>query len=214
MFRRNLIVVWIGLILLSGMFLIGQESWPPSCHETVDIPDPNLEELIRQYIGKPEGDICAIDLLGLDRLFYEGRFNPIIDLDGLEHCKFMYSLSLGFNNISDLSPLVELKLLTKLSLYYNQVSDLSPLADLNFLTQLSLSRYNITDLSPLADLSLLAFLELEDNQISDILPLVNNPGIGSDDFVNLLGNPLSSTSCTTHVPALESRGERVDHECP
>jgi len=29
MFRRNLIPVWIGLIALSGMFLLGQETWPP-----------------------------------------------------------------------------------------------------------------------------------------------------------------------------------------
>jgi len=29
MFRRNLVPVWIGLIALSGMFLLGQETWPP-----------------------------------------------------------------------------------------------------------------------------------------------------------------------------------------
>jgi len=29
MFRRNLISVWVGVILLSGMFLYGQETWPP-----------------------------------------------------------------------------------------------------------------------------------------------------------------------------------------
>jgi len=29
MFRRNLIPVWVGIMLLSGMFLMGQETWPP-----------------------------------------------------------------------------------------------------------------------------------------------------------------------------------------
>ena len=29
MFRRNLLPVWIGIIFLSGMFLMGQDTWPP-----------------------------------------------------------------------------------------------------------------------------------------------------------------------------------------
>ena len=29
MFRRNVIPVWLGIILLSGMFLMGQDTWPP-----------------------------------------------------------------------------------------------------------------------------------------------------------------------------------------
>jgi len=29
MFRRSLISVWIGILVLSGMFLMGQEAWPP-----------------------------------------------------------------------------------------------------------------------------------------------------------------------------------------
>jgi len=57
MFRRNLIPVWIGVILLSGMFLMGQGSecfWGTSVH----FPDSNLEEAIRWAIWKFEGDIC------------------------------------------------------------------------------------------------------------------------------------------------------------
>jgi len=29
MFKRDLFHVWIGIILLCGMFLMGQDSWPP-----------------------------------------------------------------------------------------------------------------------------------------------------------------------------------------
>jgi len=31
MLKRNLIPVWVGIILLSGMFLLGQGSWSPEC---------------------------------------------------------------------------------------------------------------------------------------------------------------------------------------
>jgi len=40
MLRRNLVPVWIGIILLSGMFLMGQETWPPKCGPFY--PDPCL----------------------------------------------------------------------------------------------------------------------------------------------------------------------------
>ncbi len=29
MFKKNLILVWLGILILSGMFLMGQEAWPP-----------------------------------------------------------------------------------------------------------------------------------------------------------------------------------------
>jgi formylglycine-generating enzyme required for sulfatase activity len=34
MFKRNLIPVWIGIVLLSGMFLMGQQGWAPTCVDT------------------------------------------------------------------------------------------------------------------------------------------------------------------------------------
>jgi len=34
MFSRRTLPVWIGLIALSGMFLLGQETWPPACVDT------------------------------------------------------------------------------------------------------------------------------------------------------------------------------------
>ena len=38
MLRRNLVPVWIGIILLSGMFLMGQESWGPPPTGMAQIP--------------------------------------------------------------------------------------------------------------------------------------------------------------------------------
>ena len=44
------------------------ESLPTACDGVVDFPDPNLEQAIRDAIGKPTGDIYGDDLLGLTSL--------------------------------------------------------------------------------------------------------------------------------------------------
>ena len=167
MFRRNSLPVWIGIILLSGVFLMGQGTLQ-ACDEVVDFEDRNLEEMIRQHIDKPGGPICSSDLAGLRTL--DASASSIFALTGLEDCTASTVLYLEGNQISDISPLV-----------------------------------GLTDLR---------WLKLNDNQISDIYPLVQNPGIDAGDFVHLYPNPLSSTSCTTYIPELESRGVIVWHDCP
>ena len=41
MFRKSTMAVWIGIMILSGMFLMGQDSWGPVL-ECVDFEDPAL----------------------------------------------------------------------------------------------------------------------------------------------------------------------------
>ena len=74
MFKRNLVAVWVGIIVLSGMFLMGQQAW----QEVVEFPDPNLEAAVREAIGRPTGDIYASDLLGLGTLNCYNRVIPAI----------------------------------------------------------------------------------------------------------------------------------------
>ena len=40
MFKRNLVHVWVGIVLLSGMFLMGQETWPPALVPTISSISP------------------------------------------------------------------------------------------------------------------------------------------------------------------------------
>jgi Leucine-rich repeat (LRR) protein len=88
------------------------------------------------------------------------------------------------------------------------------LAGLTGLEDLYLDANQFRDITPLAGLTGLEDLYLDANQISYILPLVNNYGIDSGDEVSLQGNPLGTTACTDHIPALESRGVYVHHDCP
>jgi len=42
MFKRRLVPVWIGIILLSGMFLMGQETWPPPQGTLADVQNVSV----------------------------------------------------------------------------------------------------------------------------------------------------------------------------
>ena len=58
MFRGNLIYVWVGVILLSGMFLLGQETWQPFCTDNAECGSP--EEFCVKAPGQcPGGGICV-----------------------------------------------------------------------------------------------------------------------------------------------------------
>ena len=55
----------------------------------------------------------------------------------------------------------------------------------------------------------LTWLNLRDNGIADLSPLVANSGLAQGDEVDVRGNPLSASSYSTHVPALQRRGVDV-----
>jgi len=216
-------------ITMNGNYSITASFQEKGQEEPVYSPDPNLEAVIREAIGKPEGPIYPSDLEGLTSLSAAGR--NIADLTGLEHCTNLTDLDLDWNQISDISPLAGLTNLTGLYLWGNQISDISPLAgltnltglylwgnqisdisplaNLTNLTELDLSYNQISDIEPLAGLTTLTWLDLSYNQISDIEPLVNNPGLSEGDYVDLTDNPLSEDSINTYIPELQARGVTV-----
>ena len=135
--------------------------------------------------------------------------NNISDVSPLSGLTNLTWLQLWNNDISDVSPLSGLTDLTELGLSGNNVSDVSPLSGLTNLTSLGLDENNISDASPLSGLTNLTWLNLRDNGIADLSPLVANSGLAQGDEVDLRGNPLSASSYSTHVPALQRRGVDV-----
>ena len=198
----------------------------------VNFPDPNLDDVIRGWIGKPTGDIYESDLVRLSRLRAYGK--DIIDLTGLEYCTSLttlwlpgsqisdiaplsnlvnlFTLYLGWNNISDVSPLSNLTSLTILDLRANQISDISALSSLTSLTKLYLGGNQISDISALSSLTSLTELHLNNNQIDNVSPLVENAGLSEGDRVILCWNPLSADSVNIYIPELQGRGVYVT--CP
>lgn len=200
----------IAMLLLLGVLLVLLlPVQMATADDMVNIPDHNLEAVIREAIAKPIGDIYESDLLGLWKLDASGR--GIADLNGLEYCTNLRELRLWENQISDISPISGLTSLTRLNLMGSQISDISPLSGLTNLTTLYLWGSQLSDISPLSGLTSLTTLTLWGDQISDIEPLVDNPGLSSGDYVYLSDNPLSTTSIDTYIPQLEARGVEVGY---
>ena len=199
----------------------------------VELPDANLRAVIEEALGKTSGDtITTSDMAALTRL--SAGSSNISDLTGLEHAINLTWLNLGNNSISDISSLAELTNLSSLNLSSNSILDIASLSGLTNLTWLNLSSSSISDITSLAGLTKLnslnlssnsildiaslsgltnlTWLNLWNNSISDLSALLTNTGLGSKDKVNVKGNPLSSVSIDTHIPALQSRGVTVNFD--
>lgn len=169
--------------------------------------DINLENLIRETLNKPTGEITKLDMQSI--LVLRGFQYNIEKLKGIEHCANLKELYLGDNEIEDISPLSNLSELQNLSLHFNKVTDLDHLKNLGKLQALVLADNNISDIGPLVNLTDLNFLKVGGNEIIDMQPLVQNIGIGSGDIINIVDNPLSETSLNVYIPELEARGVRL-----
>ena len=152
------------------------------------------------------------ELTNLTSLDFEN--NNISNLSPLLGLTNLTSLWLEHNNITDISAVVGLTNLTRLGLDGNNITDISAVAGLTNLGFLGLGGNSITDISAVAGLTNLTWLGLYDNNISDISPLVANTGLGSEDGVNVSGNPLNDASIYTHIPTLQNRGVWVYFDRP
>lgn len=235
---RRLLIIFLA-IFIAGIF------WPVSVINAggINIPDPNLEAVLRETLNKPVGTITDVDLEFI--IYCDGHGRGITDITGLEYCDNLLSLNLSDNDISDISALSllfqrnsgaklrELDLSNNqirdisaladlwqvgiMNLADNQISDLSPLANENRrynVNLLNLSGNRISDLSGLRSMTNLQSLYISGNEISDISPLVENSGLGIGDIVNLHNNPLSDTAQNTDVPALQQRWVKVFWSLP
>ena len=139
----------------------------------VEIPDPNLRQLIRETLSLPESvPLTQGQMLRLAELDADGN-REIINLTGLEYATNIRSLLLYRNPIVDITPLAHLTKLDSFNLWECRIVDLSPLRNLRNLRHIRLGYNQISDLSPLAELINLTVLQVENNQIVDFSPLAN-----------------------------------------
>ncbi len=94
-------------------------------NQTVNIPDNNLQSVIRDILEKPSGDIMQDDMKMI--LSLNAPNMNITSLEGLQHCTNLTCLMLNNNNISDLSPLQNLTKLNILNLSGNSINNYSPI---------------------------------------------------------------------------------------
>ena len=140
--------------------------------QIVEIPDPNLEQAIREKLGlSSEVPITQQDMLRLAGFAAEDA--GIENITGLEYAKNLKVLILNNNPIQDLTPLSSLTQLELLLMAGVPINDLTPIKNLTQLKELSLSFCGIRDISPLANLTQLIVLILSGNDIVDVSPLAN-----------------------------------------
>ena len=224
---RALLITIIYFLIIFGC----KNSSPTESNDptVITFSDSKFEEVIREILNKPTGDITKEDMLSIYEL--SGIEREIVNIDGIEYCENLTYLRIRNNRISDISPIANFKNLDYLNIRNNQITKLDALENLTSLTFLNFDSNQITDISVLSNLTNLRTLwggynqysdinslknlinlykiGIDDNQISDILPLVQNQGIGSGDIIFLTLNPLNNTSLNEYIPQLVARGVTV-----
>ena len=121
--------------------------------EPVNIPDKNLEQVIRKQIGLPDTTpLTPIHMQMLLRLVALDA--SITDITGLEFATNLEILGLTNNKqLSDIRPIANLTKLKRLSFAGTKVQDLTPLAKLINLRTLHFWVTPISDLDPIKSLT-------------------------------------------------------------
>ena len=206
------------VLLVAAILLITTSAYA----QVVNIPDPNLENAIREALNIPDNSpITQQEMAGLTKLVAWQR--DITDLTGLKYATNLENLPLWGNEIKDVTPLANLTKLRNLDLAYNAVESVEPIAGLINLQRLNLTINRVQDINPLANLVHLQKLYIRDNLVTDITPLANltnltdltvsqnqvrdlNPlaGLTRLTFLHLSDNRISDLTPLMNLTALET----------
>ncbi len=170
-----------------------------SSTDVVTFKDKNLEQVVREIIKKPIGDIYKSDVEKITELNASTR--NIQDISGIENLTNLKLLHLGINKITDISVLKGLINLELLDLSTNQISDISELKGLTNLQTLYLSYNQINDINALKGLINLKLLDLDKNQISDIRAL---EGLASLKLLDMYDNQIRDISTLRGLSNLQT----------
>ena len=172
---------------------------PQASAQVVEIPDPNLEQAIRETLNIPDNNpITQQEILQLMTLDIRG--SSIANLTGLEYAanlEVLYSMN---NQITDISPLANLTNLTHLYLGDNALQTIEPLAGLINLRVLDLYNTGVKDITPLANLTALESLVIVRNMIADISPLV---GLKNLKRLQIAENPIQDFTPLAQLEGVE-----------
>lgn len=171
--KKKIVVVLLCVALILGAFYVCIKEVEKfvSNKDQIEFNDKNLENVVRNAIGKPEGPIYKYDAEKVTAIYAAKRVPSHIDscltypssnisnLEGLQYLCNLEILNLEGNSISDIS---QLKGLTKLK---DSITDISPLKDLKQLEKLNISWNGIKSIEPLKQLTRLKELRLGDSSV-------------------------------------------------
>ena len=133
--------------------------------QPVVMPDPALEDAVRQASPDSTGDLTSLDLLRLNSLIVPG--GDVTDLSGLEWASNLTELYLTGDSIGNLAALQGMTGLNALYLSADSIDDYSALSSLTNLTTLVLWSHSITNLDFLQNMVHLTDLTLNDTAVAD-----------------------------------------------
>jgi Leucine-rich repeat (LRR) protein len=208
--------------------------------DVVNIPDPALQQKVRQVINKPTGTIYYIDVknltsldasflpiqtltglqffTGLQQLFIHSNQAPLTNITPLATLVSLRELDLGADTaggvLSDISPLQNLAALEELYLGGQNISNITALQNKPNLFRLDLAYNNISNLAPLQNLTGLNELDLSDNQVSNISPLAGLSGLFRLYLTNNQVSNLAAIQTMTGLNYLHLNGNLVTSVTP
>lgn len=172
----------------------------------IEWEDAVFEALMREYLGKPEGDIKKSEVCDIESIEIYGIYIIMPDEEvsevgthRVEGSLFAYSIKSNkreieketdFGKIETLNDLQYFTAIQDLNVHFNNISDLSTLEGLTNLTYLDLDGNNI-NISTLGGLTNLTYLALDENNISDISVL---GGLTNLTWLELRANNISDIS--------------------
>ena len=171
--------------------------------------DANLERVVRETLGRPQGRLTFEDVASLTRLEI---YSNIYSLAGLDYFTALQWLEVWSYQLTDVGSLVNLTNLQYLQLAHYQIADLGPLvgmlSNLTNLQGLSLLDNQLTDVGPLVNLTNLQSLSLGGNQIADLGPLANLTNLQG---LSLWGNQLTDVDVGPLAGLTNLNWLRLDH---
>jgi len=181
---------------------------PTAAAVVVEFPDPILEQLVREAINKPTGDILDTDLVGVG--FTDLSAWGASDLTGLEYCLDLETLTVESLGITDIWPLASLANLRVLRILGADLWDFSPLAGLVGIEHLDIYNWHpLTDLSWAAGLTALQELLLSVYEDVDLAPLM---GLTNLTYLTIGGevSDISALAALTNLTRLALFGRVSD----
>lgn len=181
------VVVCIALLVLIG----------EGAAQVVNIADPNLEQVIREAVDKPIGDLTEADLQRLVVLIAPRR--AITTLEGFTSATNLLTLDLSYNALSTVVLTPGFPSLEYALFRGNEITNFTATGLLPSLVQLGLSENFITDVTFLEQMPHLAYLELDYNELSVFDP---SGDLSQLVWLNLAFNHVQNLGFLTRLPRL------------
>lgn len=161
----------------------------------VHFEEPLMEQLIRNELGKENGEITDLDCEQISSLHISDYYLRTEDMDYEEYSK------LQFSTLNDLHYFPNLTYI-----YMNrqtEISDFSPIGECWKVYSVDLNGCNVKEIDFIANLPNLTQLYLNNNNISDITPILECDQIR---YLDISKNPIGNASEITVLENLSSLG--------